>query len=740
MKKLLLILLIFSIVSVSAQTNPSNLLTPEGLNIPTQQTLFNSILSNNPDLANIISTAGVIQDPTAFLTQQATQVIYNNLDTKTQNLILEASEIKGYTDKIKDLDYNLEMDNNDKGDGVIKNGILKYKTKVEEGATIHEEINEVKVAGIKAGKETEFDGRFYCDKNCAVTISDKGKHYTYTNINPDKSSFILSEDGKLQNADFEVNKQTEMFFGDRAYTVQPGTNVVYNLKTDQNNKEYYEVTVKSQKSVDFSFPNLDLNGNPTANLQNYKINGEVKFTDKGIEIKTGASIEDTKLKFVIKNNDKEDLFLTDNIKKVTGYTPNYIVANNNEFIFNARNADISIKNGNPWIIDVPEGKSLDISMGSITGNGYLDKAQQALINTQGTFKVTNCDVVKDVNEKDIVDNNICYQKTCPNNGESCVPIKLITNNGNVIDDSSYVQICGLETSSAEATGQATTQTSKNSKSTSEHTNCLNGVTKPNTPICIQRSAKGQQLEYKFINNYDNNIGTLGKKDYIYFEYDRLFGSDKKVYWRIKTIRTATGVNLENQNFIVDESIMKEKASISYVINDIVNNGMNSNCVIKNIDLSPVVTKEPTIKEEQYISTKELEKEMAPPTFAYYGENDNIFAKAYGIYSNSYTCSNTYNFATEKVSNSYECSETLGSISPDYSYIFKYGFACSPKDKDPYCKCTEDGKCVSLSWKMDIETHTGKVLVSKNCGIDSVISKDSLCHPSKTWNSESLGLK
>ncbi|MDD5649867.1 MAG: hypothetical protein PHF86_05510 [Candidatus Nanoarchaeia archaeon] len=439
MKKIiLLIVLILSVSIVYAQGELISQLVPGGL-IPNPQAELYNVLSQNQQFQEFFkainyaqTTQSAITDPGSFIASQVGgEFIKSN--PEYQPLFQASSQFMSYAEQSAINDYNLQLNN----EGTIKTGEINY------------ENTDVIVKGVEA----DSNGKFSCaEENCELTV---GKN-TYTGIEKDKSNLVLDNNGKLTNAEFIVNKPTQMYLGDRIFTVQPGTNLNYTLKKDTQGNEYYEVVIKSEskEGVNVDFPTLDEQGNPSE-LKNYKISsGSVKVTSKGIEVYKGTSIEDLKLKYQLTNNGNNPVLITSNRNNLP--KNNYLLANSKEFEFNLQQSDINIKEGNPWGLNVPVGESLKIGIQK-QGSGYLGslnvdangkvqlgKVTQGLntnlINTAGEFEVTNCNSKKLVTSTEVIEKSQGF-------GQSCIGIDLVTNTKNlnnlVIDYNEGIEICSV---------------------------------------------------------------------------------------------------------------------------------------------------------------------------------------------------------------------------------------------------------------------------------------------------------
>ncbi len=423
-KILLLSVLILVIIISSAQEPNLHTLTPEGLSLDPESLLYSQI-SQSDDLSQFLSVGNIIQNPSSLLASE----LASQLNQEYKKILETSEKIMDYAEESNIKDYEAEIDD----DGVVTNAKIIYKT--EEGD------KEVNLENVEANE----DGEFSCKEDCSLTI---GKN-SYMNIDPETSNFNLDKKGNLVSANFTVTEETEMFFGDRRYKVQEGTDLNYILKTDEEGNEYYEINIQSEKEegIDFSFPVFDEEGNEIP--KNYKISGgNVVFTEDGMKVFKGSSVEDTNLKYKMTNNGNNYVFITH--KRENLPERNYLLANEDEFEFSLQQSDISIYEGNAWDIDIPKEKSLDIEISSFgkghidtvnVENGYLNVkgGKNALVNDGGSFVLKNCDSVKRVTE----DNIFIEAK---GSGKGCSEIALVTGTSEnmVIDDGKDVWVCDVD--------------------------------------------------------------------------------------------------------------------------------------------------------------------------------------------------------------------------------------------------------------------------------------------------------
>ncbi len=330
----------------------------------------------------------VNQETLGKLKQEMYSQVQKNLDPKIFEALNTAKQIQGQIGQAGRILNDLKMNEN----GGIESGSIEVgkeneKKTIKFAGGIKPEYNE----------ETKTTRYTFAESGGKIDIGQGPYTNTYTNIKSptetteckavcfdSRNSYIeVDEKGNIVNAAFETSGPSEFVFGNQWIKVPKNTRVNYDGNQIRLDGQ------KGEQLKDVGFLNNfdpskseDLKKNyPSYNIDYNERIGQVTFTNEGVEIFSGITITDTKLKYSVTNTAElggSNVFITDNIRNKGSYS-NVVIANEAGLSFMGSDYDIKLNQGNPWVEGIVDGKnSLVLKMGKESNsvgslsNNHLD--------------------------------------------------------------------------------------------------------------------------------------------------------------------------------------------------------------------------------------------------------------------------------------------------------------------------------------------------------------------------------
>ncbi len=340
------------------------------------------------ELGNLLTQAQCAIDVVDCATSQITGKIvgeaFSQLPPEVQKAVATYNQVKSYTDAVAGIATEISVNNED---GSIS-GCLKTKIETKQVCGDNVQFSYDEESKVSTYEVTDPSGGISIE----TKIGEKTIKHEFKNIKPkdEKTNAYIKMDqsGNILEADLTTNEKGSTFvFNDKKVEVPPNTRVVY---------KDGKITMYPQGEKELEFSLSRVMGEKETIPEKYIISGDgyVTWTGTGLEIYKGTTVKDTNLGFVITNNDESPLFLTSSID-YTGDYENWVVANKNEFVFDAKNLEVDFLPGNNWI----EMENEDHFSLKISGSGRI--SENVLEYLDGEIISENCNAVNKFSSKGI---------------------------------------------------------------------------------------------------------------------------------------------------------------------------------------------------------------------------------------------------------------------------------------------------------------------------------------------------
>ena len=467
MKKFILIVLVFLISLNFVNAELFATLAMQGLSFAgkdgkaTAELVSNVICAASPVECLVKKGTNLVnQETLGKLKQEMYSQVQKNLDPKIFEALNTAKQIQGQIGQAGQILKELQMDEN----GGITSGSIEVG-KGDEKKTI------TFVGGIKPehNEETKTTRYTFAESGGKIDIKQGPYTNTYTNIKSPtetsectdvcfssrKSYIDVDEKGNILQASFETSGPSEFVFGNQWIKVPKNTRINY----DGNQIRLDGKKGEQLKDVGF-LNNFDPSKSEDLkkNYPNYNIDysgiGQVTFTNEGVEIFSGVTITDTKLKYSVTNTVElgaSNVFITDNIRNKGSYS-NVVIANEAGLSFMGSDYDIKLNQGNKWVKGIVDGKNNLILRMSKETNSIGSLSNNHLEIGGGKIELVNS--VEGIPEKDLCTKVYTAKEVYEDYGNAqCFNGITVSsknyNNPNFKDGSSELCLWGTETTPTE---------------------------------------------------------------------------------------------------------------------------------------------------------------------------------------------------------------------------------------------------------------------------------------------------